>query len=166
MNVSTADTRSTRPDFFIPRPTDRMSTSRSRHGVVTLKEKKGILGSMTDLFNLNKRPEISTPHDPLHRTHVVSDPSTNKFIGLPEDWQPRSEGSGISESDQEKAVMEIVPANSLLEKTELYYDTLLGARADKRQQEIGELKENIDDLKDEMALKEVKWAIRERQLTM
>jgi cell division protein FtsB len=42
---------------------------------------------------------------------------------------------------------------------------LLRARADRRQQEIGELKENIDDLKDEMALKEVKWAVRERQLT-
>jgi len=53
---------------------------------------------------------------------------------------------------------------SLLEKTKLYQDAL--RRAEKRQQEIGELKQTIEDLKDEMDSKEVKWAVREKQLTL
>lgn len=53
---------------------------------------------------------------------------------------------------------------TLLEKTKLYQDTL--RRAEKRQQEIGELKQTIEDLKDEMDSKEVKWAVREKQLTL
>lgn len=53
---------------------------------------------------------------------------------------------------------------NLLEKTKLYQDAL--RRAEKRQQEIGELKQNIDDLKDEMDSNEVKWTVREKQLTM
>jgi len=53
---------------------------------------------------------------------------------------------------------------TLLEKTKLYQDAL--RRAEKRQQEIGELKQTIEDLKDEMDSKEVKWAVREKQLTL
>jgi hypothetical protein len=53
---------------------------------------------------------------------------------------------------------------SLLEKTRLYQDAL--RRAEKRQHEIGELKQTIEDLKDEMDSKEVKWAVREKQLTL
>jgi hypothetical protein len=33
------------------------TTSRTLRGMVTLKDKKGVLGYMTDLLNLNKRPE-------------------------------------------------------------------------------------------------------------
>jgi hypothetical protein len=76
---------------------------------VTAQGKKRILGSITDFLKSNKRPsEISTPHDPLHPTHVGSDPPTDKFVGLPKDWQQLLEDSGISKSDQEKVVMEIV----------------------------------------------------------
>jgi hypothetical protein len=50
------------------------------------------------------------------------------------------------------------------EKTKLYQDAL--RRAERRQQEIGELKQTIEDLKDEMDSNEVKWAVREKQLTM
>ena len=53
---------------------------------------------------------------------------------------------------------------SLHEKTKLHQDAL--RRAEKRQQEIGELKRTIEDLKDEMDSNEVKWAVREKQLTM
>jgi hypothetical protein len=74
-----------------------------------LKQKKGF-GFMTGLLSLNKRPETSTPHDPLHPEpmHVRPDLSTRKFIGLPEDWRRLLEDGGISKSDQEKTVMEIV----------------------------------------------------------
>jgi p21-activated kinase 1 len=79
--------------------------------LVTLKDKKGILEFITDFFNFNKQPEISTPHDPVHLTHVSFDSSTSKFTGLPEEWQQLLQDSGISKSDQEKnplAIMEVV----------------------------------------------------------
>jgi len=53
---------------------------------------------------------------------------------------------------------------SLHEKTRLFQDAL--RKAEKRQQEIGELNQTIEDLKDEMDSNEVKWAVREKQLTM
>jgi p21-activated kinase 1 len=97
---------------FTPHPVDRMGTvSRSRSGTVTAKGKKGMLGFMTDFLNSNKRPEISTPYDPVHLTHVGFNSSTGEFTGLPKEWQQLLQDSGISKSDQEKnplAVMEIV----------------------------------------------------------
>ena len=97
---------------FSPAPVDRMGTvSRSRSGTVTAKGKKGMLGFMTDFLNSNKRPEISTPYDPVHLTHVGFNSSTGEFTGLPKEWQQLLQDSGISKSDQEKnplAVMEIV----------------------------------------------------------
>ncbi|KAN0121079.1 Protein kinase-like domain containing protein [Russula decolorans] len=97
---------------FSPPPVDRMGTvSRSRSGTVTAKGKKGMLGFMTDFLNSNKRPEISTPYDPVHLTHVGFNSSTGEFTGLPKEWQQLLQDSGISKSDQEKnplAVMEIV----------------------------------------------------------
>ena len=53
---------------------------------------------------------------------------------------------------------------SLHEKTKLYQDAL--RKAEKRQQDIGGLKQIIEDLKDKMDSDEVKWAVREKQLTM
>ncbi|KAI9464831.1 STE/STE20/PAKA protein kinase [Russula earlei] len=95
-----------------PPMTDRIGTaSRSRSGTVTAKGKKGMLGFMTDLLNSNRRPEISTPYDPVHLTHVGFNSSTGEFTGLPKEWQQLLQDSGISKSDQEKnplAVMEIV----------------------------------------------------------
>lgn len=97
---------------FSPPPVDRVGTvSRSRSGTVTAKGKKGMLGFMTDFLNSNKRPEISTPYDPVHLTHVGFNSSTGEFTGLPKEWQQLLQDSGISKSDQEKnplAVMEIV----------------------------------------------------------
>ena len=92
---------------------DRMGTvpPRARSGTVTAKGKKGMLGFMTDFLNSNKRPEISTPYDPVHLTHVGFNSSTGEFTGLPKEWQQLLQDSGISKSDQEKnplAVMEIV----------------------------------------------------------
>ena len=93
-------------------PADRMGTvPRSRSGTVSAKGKKGMLGFMTDFLNSNKRPEISTPYDPVHLTHVGFNSSTGEFTGLPKEWQQLLQDSGISKSDQEKnplAVMEIV----------------------------------------------------------
>ncbi|KAF5383508.1 hypothetical protein D9615_003618 [Tricholomella constricta] len=84
--------------------------SRSRSGTTT-KTKKGVLGFMSEVFNPSKRPEISTPYDPVHLTHVGFNSSTGEFTGLPKEWQQLLQESGISRSEQEKnpqAVMEIV----------------------------------------------------------
>jgi p21-activated kinase 1 len=83
---------------------------RSRSGT-TSKTKKGVLSLMSEMFNPTKRPEISTPYDPVHLTHVGFNSSTGEFTGLPKEWQQLLQESGISRSDQEKhpqAVMEIV----------------------------------------------------------
>jgi chromosome segregation ATPase len=53
---------------------------------------------------------------------------------------------------------------SLHEKTRLYQDA--ARRVEKRQQEIGELKQIIEDLRDKIDSNEVKWAVKERQLAM
>ncbi|GLB41910.1 putative P21-Rho-binding domain containing protein [Lyophyllum shimeji] len=85
--------------------------SRSRSGTTTTKSKKGVLGFMSEVFNSSKRPEISTPYDPVHLTHVGFNSSTGEFTGLPKEWQQLLQESGISRSEQEKnpqAVMEIV----------------------------------------------------------
>ncbi|KAJ7281514.1 STE/STE20/PAKA protein kinase [Mycena rebaudengoi] len=83
-------------------------TLRSRSGTTSSKSKKSVLGF---IFNNTKRPEISTPYDPVHLTHVGFNSSTGEFTGLPKEWQQLLQESGISRSDQEKnpqAVMEIV----------------------------------------------------------
>ncbi|KAG6865917.1 Serine/threonine-protein kinase smu1 [Termitomyces sp. T159_Od127] len=83
---------------------------RSRSSTVS-KPKKGVLGFMSEVFNPSKRPEISTPYDPVHLTHVGFNSFTGEFTGLPKEWQQLLQESGISRSEQEKnpqAVMEIV----------------------------------------------------------
>ena len=110
-----------------------MSRSRSRSGTVTQKPKKGVLSFMsgksyfsasqrsdlpnprnplrTDFLTTTKKPEISTPYDPVHLTHVGFNSSTGEFTGLPKEWQQLLQESGISRLEQERnpqAVMEIV----------------------------------------------------------
>ncbi|KAJ7091371.1 STE/STE20/PAKA protein kinase [Mycena belliarum] len=83
-------------------------TLRSRSGTASSKSKKSVLGF---IFNTAKRPEISTPYDPVHLTHVGFNSSTGEFTGLPKEWQQLLQESGISREQQEKnpqAVMEIV----------------------------------------------------------
>ena len=83
---------------------------RSRSGT-TSKPKKGVLSLVSEMFNPTKRPEISTPYDPVHLTHVGFNSTTGEFTGLPKEWQQLLQESGISRSEQEKnpqAVMEIV----------------------------------------------------------
>lgn len=85
-------------------------SGRTRSGTTT-KSKKGMFNFMSDLLNTSKRPEISTPYDPVHLTHVGFNSSTGEFTGLPKEWQQLLQESGISKSEQEKnpqAVMEIV----------------------------------------------------------
>ncbi|CDO73328.1 hypothetical protein BN946_scf185008.g91 [Trametes cinnabarina] len=84
--------------------------SRSRSGTTT-KSKKGMFTFVSDFLNSSKRPEISTPYDPVHLTHVGFNTSTGEFTGLPKEWQQLLQESGISKEQQEKnpqAVMEIV----------------------------------------------------------
>ncbi|KAJ6591558.1 STE/STE20/PAKA protein kinase [Mycena vulgaris] len=92
-----------------PTPTEyTQPTLRSRSGTTSSKSKKSVLGF---IFNTAKRPEISTPYDPVHLTHVGFNSSTGEFTGLPKEWQQLLQESGISRSEQEKnpqAVMEIV----------------------------------------------------------
>ena len=85
-------------------------TSPATRSRSSTKSKKGVLGFMS-VFNPSKRPEISTPYDPVHLTHVGFNSSTGEFTGLPKEWQQLLQESGISRSEQEKnpqAVMEIV----------------------------------------------------------
>ncbi|TFK29646.1 STE/STE20/PAKA protein kinase [Coprinopsis marcescibilis] len=91
-----------------PPPSSAPLPARARSGT---KSKKGVLGFMSEVFNPTKRPEISTPYDPVHLTHVGFNSSTGEFTGLPKEWQQLLQESGISRSEQEKnpqAVMEIV----------------------------------------------------------
>ncbi|KAG8907734.1 signal transducing kinase of the PAK, partial [Tulasnella sp. 408] len=74
------------------------------------KNKKGMLSFMSDFLTTAKRPEISTPYDPVHLTHVGFNSSTGEFTGLPKEWQQILQENGISRQDQEKnpqAVVEI-----------------------------------------------------------
>ncbi|KAJ3491836.1 hypothetical protein NLI96_g412 [Meripilus lineatus] len=78
---------------------------------VGTKTKKGVFNFLPDFLNTTKRPEISTPYDPVHLTHVGFNSSTGEFTGLPKEWQQLLQESGISKLEQEKnpqAVMEIV----------------------------------------------------------
>jgi len=84
---------------------------------------------MTDFLNSNKRPEITTPHNLVHLTHVDFDPSTGEFTGFPQEWQQVLQDCGITKSDQERnrlAVMEIV---KLLEGDGNARDTMVLAPA-------------------------------------
>lgn len=84
---------------------------RSRSGTTTTKSKKSVFGFVSEVFKSSQRPEISTPYDPVHLTHVGFNSSTGEFTGLPKEWQQLLQESGISRSEQEKnpqAVMEIV----------------------------------------------------------
>ena len=98
---------------------------RSRSATTSTKPRKGVLGFMSEVFASTRRPEISTPYDPVHLTHVGFNSSTGEFTGLPKEWQQLLQESGISRQEQEKnpqAVMEIVkfyqegPANDVWDK--------------------------------------------------
>ncbi|KAJ7155381.1 STE/STE20/PAKA protein kinase [Mycena crocata] len=97
------------PQEQLPSPAEYVPpTLRSRSGTASSKSKKSVLGF---IFNTTKRPEISTPYDPVHLTHVGFNSSTGEFTGLPKEWQQLLQESGISRLEQEKnpqAVMEIV----------------------------------------------------------
>ena len=97
-------------DYSQASPQAVNSRNRSRSGTAS-KPKKGVLSLVSEMFNTTKRPEISTPYDPVHLTHVGFNSSTGEFTGLPKEWQQLLQESGISRSEQEKnpqAVMEIV----------------------------------------------------------
>lgn len=83
--------------------------ARARSG--SNKKKTGVFSIVSDFLAPGKRPEISTPFDPVHLTHVGFNSSTGEFTGLPKEWQELLQESGISRLEQEKnpqAVMEIV----------------------------------------------------------
>lgn len=95
----------------LPAITSTNSGTRSRSATTVKLKKGGMLGGMFDFLAPSKRPEISTPYDPVHLTHVGFNSSTGEFTGLPKEWQQLLQESGISRSEQEKnpqAVMEIV----------------------------------------------------------
>ncbi|KAH8108873.1 kinase-like domain-containing protein [Phellopilus nigrolimitatus] len=88
------------------------SASGSASGSISGSGKKGThFMSFMSFMSSAKKPEISTPYDPVHLTHVGFNASTGEFTGLPREWQQLLQDSGISRSEQEKnpqAVMEIV----------------------------------------------------------
>ncbi|CCL98609.1 uncharacterized protein FIBRA_00611 [Fibroporia radiculosa] len=99
------------PNVPSPPQANLSGTTRGRSGTTSTKSRKGVFNFMSDLLNSSKRPEISTPYDPVHLTHVGFNSSTGEFTGLPKEWQQLLQDSGISKVEQEKnpqAVMEIV----------------------------------------------------------
>ncbi|EMD39152.1 hypothetical protein CERSUDRAFT_47987 [Gelatoporia subvermispora B] len=102
------------PSYSVPGTPNLSSIgtgNRSRSGTTSAKSKKSVFNFMSDFLTSSKRPEISTPYDPVHLTHVGFNSSTGEFTGLPKEWQQLLQESGISKSEQEKnpqAVMEIV----------------------------------------------------------
>ena len=108
--MSMADTSTINSIPTIHTTISGLGTNRSRSSTAA-KSKKGMFNFMSDFLNTSKRPEISTPYDPVHLTHVGFNSSTGEFTGLPKEWQQLLQESGISKQDQEKnpqAVMEIV----------------------------------------------------------
>lgn len=98
-------------EYASPPPGIAGGTARNRARSGANKTKKSVFGLVSGVFNNQKRPEISTPYDPVHLTHVGFNSSTGEFTGLPKEWQQLLQESGISRSEQEKnpqAVMEIV----------------------------------------------------------
>lgn len=94
--------------------TDSPSRHRTRDGSRSSLKSMigGLVHSMSDVFAPNeKRPEISTPYDPVHLTHVGFNAHTGEFTGLPREWQQLLQQSGISRQELEQhpqAVMDIV----------------------------------------------------------
>lgn len=73
----------------------------------------GLVNSMSDAFvsPTPKKPDISTPYDPVHLTHVGFNATTGQFFGLPKEWQVLLQQSGITLQEQEQnpqTVMDIV----------------------------------------------------------
>ncbi|QRV73985.1 P21-activated kinase 1 [Ceratobasidium sp. AG-Ba] len=84
--------------------------TRSRSSTTT-KSKKSMFSFMDGFLTAQKKPEISTPYDPVHLTHVGFNTSTGEFTGLPKEWQQLLSDSGISRVDQERnpeTVMEVM----------------------------------------------------------
>ncbi|KAG8685640.1 signal transducing kinase of the PAK [Ceratobasidium sp. 423] len=94
-----------------PVPTSSGFGTRSRSGTATAKGKKGMFSFMDNFLTAQKKPEISTPYDPVHLTHVGFNSSTGEFTGLPKEWQQLLSDSGISRLEQERnpeTVMEVM----------------------------------------------------------
>ncbi|CAE6419848.1 unnamed protein product [Rhizoctonia solani] len=94
-----------------PAPSPSSFATRSRSGTGTAKGKKGMFSFMDNFLTAQKKPEISTPYDPVHLTHVGFNSSTGEFTGLPKEWQQLLSDSGISRLEQERnpeAVMEVM----------------------------------------------------------
>ncbi|KZT10140.1 PBD-domain-containing protein [Laetiporus sulphureus 93-53] len=75
------------------------------------KSKKGMFNFMSNFLKSSKRPEISTPYDPVHLNHVVFNSFTREFTGMPKEWQRLLQESDISKSEQERnpqSVVEII----------------------------------------------------------
>ncbi|CAE6417825.1 unnamed protein product [Rhizoctonia solani] len=93
-----------------PLPSSAFGT-RSRSGTGTAKSKKSMFSFMDNFLTAQKKPEISTPYDPVHLTHVGFNSSTGEFTGLPKEWQQLLSDSGISRLEQERnpeTVMEVM----------------------------------------------------------
>ncbi|KAH7335403.1 kinase-like domain-containing protein [Rhizoctonia solani] len=94
-----------------PAPSPSSFATRSRSGTGTAKGKKGMFSFMDNFLTAQKKPEISTPYDPVHLTHVGFNSSTGEFTGLPKEWQQLLSDSGISRLEQERnpeTVMEVM----------------------------------------------------------
>jgi p21-activated kinase 1 len=111
-------------ESLFPPPTNRTSTvstvSRSRSRIVTTKGKKGMLSFMTDFLNSDKRPDISTPYDPLHLTHISFNSSTGRFTGVPKQFT-QEDVNIVDEIDEAEKVKRLQQICMAVDPTRLYH---------------------------------------------
>ncbi|KAG8913793.1 signal transducing kinase of the PAK [Tulasnella sp. 408] len=88
---SRANTSNLNDIFSSNYPSGDSPPSASKRSSTQGKNKKGMLSLMSDVssrfLTTAKHPEISTPYDPVHLTHVGVRSSTGEYIGIPKPWQ-------------------------------------------------------------------------------
>ncbi|KAG5439151.1 hypothetical protein PCANB_001450 [Pneumocystis canis] len=118
---------------------------------VSNKSVKNVLGhfvnSVTDIWGVQKKTEISNPFDPVHLTHVDFDIKTREFVGLPKEWREILAESGISQEEQDEnphAIMDIVA---------FYADTTQSLVLDSTNDNLREFSSDSDSFKSEASKK-------------
>jgi hypothetical protein len=83
-----------------------------------------MLSFMTDFLNSNKRPEISTPYDPVHVAHAKFNSSTGQFTGVPKLFIQEDEKivDEIEEAEKVKHLQQICMA---VDPTRLYHSLVM-----------------------------------------
>jgi P21-Rho-binding domain len=79
-----------------------------------------MLSFMTDFLNSDKRPDISTPYDPLHLTHISFNSSTGRFTGVPKQFT-QEDVNIVDEIDEAEKVKRLQQICMAVDPTRLYH---------------------------------------------